>query len=86
MTYDNIMIRLTITDVIFFYTLLTVITILIVWVVSGYKSIKPFITKDIDYIWKCSVCSNTYVDSKHENISVCPLCSSYNKREEGRIR
>jgi len=38
--------------------------------------------RDIDNIWKCSVCSNDYVDSKHEDISVCPLCGSYNKKEE----
>jgi rubrerythrin len=35
-----------------------------------------------EHIWKCSVCFNDYVDSKHEDISVCPVCGSYNKKEE----
>ena len=41
---------------------------------------KRYLPKDIDYIWKCSVCAHIYVDSKHEGMSTCPLCGSYNKR------
>jgi rRNA maturation endonuclease Nob1 len=78
------MIKLTISTLIFFYTLFSVITILIIWVVFGYKGTKRALPKDIDFIWKCSVCFNEYVDSKSEDISVCPLCGSYNKREKER--
>ena len=77
------MIRLTISSLIFFYTLLSVVVILIAWIISGYRSTKRLLPKDIDFIWKCSICLNTYVDSKKEDISICPLCGSYNKREEG---
>ena len=76
------MIRLTIAGLIFYYTLLSVIVILIMWVISGYRSTRRLLPKDIDYIRKCSVCFNTYVDSKNEDISICPLCHSYNRREE----
>ena len=76
------MIRLSISALIFFYTVFSVIIILIIWIVYGYRGMRRVPPKDIDYIWKCSVCYNTYIDSKHEDISVCPLCGSYNKREQ----
>ena len=76
------MIRLSISALIFFYTIFSVIIILVIWIVFGYKGMRRVAPKDVDYIWKCSVCYNTYIDSKHEDISVCPLCGSYNKREQ----
>ncbi|MFH1190177.1 MAG: hypothetical protein V1682_05735 [Candidatus Omnitrophota bacterium] len=76
------MIRLTISGIMFLYTLFSVIIILVVWIVSGYRLEKRALPKDVDYIWKCSVCFNTYVDSKHDDISVCTLCGSYNKRDK----
>ena len=33
-------------------------------------------------IWSCSICTHVYVDSKHSDISQCPECGSYNKRED----
>ena len=74
------MISLDITTLIFLYTLFSVIIILIIWIIYGYIGIKRFSPKDVRYIWKCSVCSHIYVDSKHEDMSVCPLCGSYNKK------
>lgn len=76
------MIRLSVTTLIFFHILFTAIIILIVWVISGYGRAKRLLPRDVDLIWKCSVCSNTYIDSRHDDISVCTLCGSYNKREE----
>ena len=76
------MIRLTVSGVVFLYTLFSVIIILVIWIVSGDALAKRVFRKDVDYIWKCSVCFNTYVDSKHDDISVCTLCGSYNKREK----
>lgn len=74
------MIKLDITGLMFLYTLFSVIIILIIWVIYGYMGLKRFSPKDVRYIWKCSVCSHIYVDSKHEDMSVCPLCGSYNKK------
>lgn len=76
------MIRLTVSWLIFFYTLGSVIIILLIWIISEYSQRKKLALRDIDNIWKCSVCFNDYVDSKHEDISACPLCGSYNKKEE----
>jgi rRNA maturation endonuclease Nob1 len=75
------MIRLSISDLIFFYILFSVVIILIVWIVYSHRKMRSVAHKEIDYIRKCSVCLNTYVDSKYEDISLCPLCGSYNKTE-----
>jgi rubredoxin len=74
------MLKLDISSIIFYYILFSVIFILIIWIVYGYRGLKRFSAKDISYIWKCSVCSQTYVASKHEDMSVCPLCGSFNKK------
>ncbi|OGW84433.1 MAG: hypothetical protein A2987_02440 [Omnitrophica bacterium RIFCSPLOWO2_01_FULL_45_10] len=76
------MIQLDISALIFLYIFLSVIIILILWALIGYRTTKRFPPKEVDYLWKCSVCLNIYVDSKHENISRCPLCGSYNERSD----
>ncbi|MFA6320841.1 MAG: hypothetical protein WCY36_03180 [Candidatus Omnitrophota bacterium] len=76
------MIKLDISTLIFFYTLFSAITILVVWYLFGHKRAPRQIGKDMDYTWKCSVCFHSYIDSKHDEISVCPLCGSYNKKAE----
>ena len=76
------MIKLTVSWLIFLYTLFSVIIILLIWIISNHRERRKVVLRDIDNIWKCSVCFNDYVDSKSEDISVCPLCGSYNKKEE----
>lgn len=75
------MIKLDIGTLILVYILFSVIIILISWLFFSYKKSRRPLVKDVDYIWKCSVCLNTYIDSRHEDISICPMCGSYNKKE-----
>jgi len=75
------MIQLDITTLIFFYILFSVMVTLVVWAFFGYRGLKRVRPKDEQYIWKCSVCFHDYIDSRHEDISACPMCGSYNKRE-----
>lgn len=77
------MVKVDISLLIFFYILFSAIVLLLIWVTAGYKEKKDFSLKDVEYIWKCKVCSNVYIDSRHEEISECPLCRSYNKRDPG---
>jgi rubrerythrin len=35
---------------------------------------------DPRYIWYCSICTYTYVDTKQDVLSLCPRCGSYNKK------
>ena len=75
------MIRLDISSLIFFYTLFSAIVILVVWIIGSYGRRNKIFSRDVDYIWKCQVCANIYVDSTYEDLSKCPLCGSFNKRE-----
>lgn len=78
------MIKLDISQVIFIYIVSSAIIILVIWIFSEYtKDKSKHIDTDTtaDFIWSCSICLNKYIDSKHEEISVCPVCGSYNKKE-----
>jgi len=74
------MIKIDISLLVFCYIFFSAVVILLVWITAGYKEKKDFSPKDVEYIWKCKVCANVYIDSRHEDISECPLCKSYNKR------
>jgi len=74
------MIKLDIATLIFIYTFFSAIIILIVWIAGIYARGNNNRSRDADYTWKCSVCSNIYIDSTYEDLSKCPLCGSYNKR------
>ena len=76
------MIRLDLTTAVFLYVLFSVIAILIGWAAVLYGRPRRFSLRDVDVIWKCPVCLNVYVFSENEEISVCSVCGSYNKREE----
>lgn len=49
------------------------------WFFSREKQTKEF-TLEEKFIWFCSVCTYTYVNTKEETITVCPRCGSYNKK------
>ena len=49
------------------------------WVFSSKQKEKD-LSLDGNYIWFCSVCTYTYVNTKDETISLCPRCGSYNKK------
>lgn len=74
------MIKLDISLFIFFYTLCSVIIIMIMWIMAVYRDKKKLTPKYPEYAWRCSVCAHAYIDSKHDDISACPLCGSFNKR------
>lgn len=82
------MIRIDIATLVFFYILFSVVAILVVWAILGYRrmrSVSGFVN-NAEFAWECSICFHDYIDSLHDDISVCPLCGSYNKRENlGRV-
>jgi len=60
--------------IIFFISL-----ILIIWLLSKKQKDKD-LSLDDRFIWFCSVCTYTYINTKENTISVCPRCGSYNKK------
>ncbi len=79
------MIKLDISSLVFFYTLSTAILIIMIWIIGSYKNKERTSPKYAEYLWKCAVCANAYVDSRHIGMSACPLCGSYNKREDSMV-
>jgi len=53
--------------------------VLIIWLSSKKQKDKD-LTLDPKFIWFCSICSYTYINTKEEAISVCPRCGNYNKK------
>jgi hypothetical protein len=63
------------------YLILTTCLVLLIFVFKNKKDPKQF-SSEKNFLWQCSICTYVYVDSRHVNISQCPRCGSYNKKEE----
>ena len=61
------------------YAILLLGTALMFWVFAG-KGKAKHLTLEQKYIWHCSVCTYTYINTKEDLISVCPRCANYNKK------
>ncbi|MDD4894421.1 MAG: hypothetical protein PHW54_03810 [Candidatus Omnitrophica bacterium] len=61
------------------YMLILLSAILVIWLV-GKKQKDKDLTLDDKFIWFCSVCTYTYINTKEDLISLCPRCGSYNKK------
>jgi len=49
------------------------------WVLARGQKSKE-LSLDKKFIWFCTVCTYTYINTKEESFSICPRCSSYNTR------
>lgn len=65
------------------YLLLVLLLVCLSWLVFEYRIKTKGVIRLLPKrnIWYCSICSLTYID-KDSEISICPRCKSYNKREE----
>ena len=73
------MINLDFYSAVSFYMLIVVAAAMFFWL-FGKKEKDKDLSLDPRFIWFCSVCTYTYVNTKEEAISVCPRCGSYNKK------
>jgi len=76
------MIELDISTAVALYLLITVVCLLFLWLFLDRETKPKQYTSEKKSIWQCEVCLHTYVDSKHDVISKCPRCASFNKRKE----
>jgi len=63
------------------YLLVFIGAVLAFWLFGKKQKDKDF-SLDPRFIWFCSVCTYTYVNTKEEAISACPRCGSYNKKTQ----
>jgi len=63
------------------YGLLIILALLMPWLLAKRQILKGRdLSLDQRFIWHCSVCTYTYINTKEDVISVCPRCSSFNKK------
>ncbi len=75
------MIKLDIQSVIFCYVCAGLVAFMLLWIFSRPRGPRLKLGRGEDaYIWKCGICLHDYIDSSGEEISVCPVCGSYNKK------
>lgn len=74
------MIRLDISMALFLYLFFTTIILIVVWAFFGKGAeLKTFFSEEKN-IWHCEICTHTYVNSKDEGFSKCPVCESINEK------
>jgi len=62
------------------YMSLFICAIFVFWI-FGRKEKEKNLLLDPQFVWYCSVCTYTYINTKEEEvITVCPRCGSYNKK------
>jgi hypothetical protein len=61
------------------YIIIFLAVVLANWLINKKQKDKN-LTLDDKFIWFCSVCAYTYVNTKEDIISICPRCGSYNKK------
>lgn len=73
------MISLDFTVAIAVFALIVLSSVLLPWVFEKKQKNKG-LSLDDKFIWFCSICSYTYINTKQDVISLCPRCGSYNKK------
>jgi len=79
------MIKLDLSQAVFFYLLFTVVGVLILWIFFEERLKFIYFREEDICVWQCEICAYTYVDSLHREISRCPVCKSYNTRDKSQV-
>ncbi len=61
------------------YILLILGILLVFWIFSRKQRYRE-LSLDPRFIWFCSICTYTYINTRDEKITTCPRCGSYNKK------
>lgn len=76
------MIPVDISTAVLIYLCVTLVVVMFVWVRFERSGAFKKYTVHPKEVWNCSVCTYTYVDSLHQELSQCPQCKSWNRRAE----
>ena len=74
------MFRVDISTAVFLYLMSSLMAVLFLWIFFEKKAVLPKFVREEADVWECSICTYTYIDSTHHEISQCPQCKSYNKK------
>lgn len=73
------MIQLDFSIAVALYLILLFVLVFVSWL-FGRRQKEKELSLDPKFIWFCSVCAYTFVNTREDTISVCPRCGSYNKK------
>lgn len=73
--------RLDVSTAAFLYVMSSLLVIFALWVLTEKRTTLPKFVREEADVWECQICAYTYVDSLHREISQCPQCKSYNKKD-----
>ncbi|MBU1083482.1 MAG: hypothetical protein KKG84_00175 [Candidatus Omnitrophica bacterium] len=76
------MIKVDIATALFLYLFSTAVLVLILWSFFDFGTRLKTFSSDERNIWHCTICAYTYIDSKSEEMSICPRCGSYDQRRQ----
>ncbi|MFH1380610.1 MAG: hypothetical protein ABIH57_00365 [Candidatus Omnitrophota bacterium] len=74
------MIKMDISQALFFYLFFTVIVVFFIWIWLERKSNFKTFKSDRKDVYQCSICHYVYANPKDEDFSRCPRCKSINKK------
>lgn len=65
------------------FLLITVASVLVIWIFSGRHTPDTGLPKDTaEHVWRCPICTHVYVETKRGVLSKCPECGSMNTEDE----
>ena len=76
------MMKVDISTALFLYLFVSVVLVFLLWLFIDFGTRQREYSSEEKNLWHCSICDNTYIDSRHEGISKCPKCGSYIERVE----
>ncbi|MBU3911961.1 MAG: hypothetical protein KKD90_05185 [Candidatus Omnitrophica bacterium] len=74
------MIEIEFSSAIAIFIFLTVFIVFVIWLFTEKKKALGLLSPESRFLWQCNICTYVYIDSRHNAISQCPRCNSYNKK------
>ena len=74
------MIRVDFSTAVAVYVIFWITLLLVLWAALEKKPLLKDYSEQKRNIWQCVICASTYIDSKNDTISKCPVCGSFNER------
>ena len=75
------MISVDISTAVFLYLIFSLFAIFLLWVRFEKGGVFQKYSIHHQEVWLCEICAYTYVDSRNEDLSRCPQCQSWNKKD-----
>jgi ribosomal protein L37AE/L43A len=76
------MIRIDFTVAVLFFLLAGIFVLAFWMLLEARRDRKESTLKSELFLWECPVCLYNYINSQEQNISQCPRCKSFHRRNE----